>query len=140
MAIVRQTRLTSAKHAAVVIPGAVAVEWKHEAQVAEGMSDGDIGPTSVDIRGWKTSGTLTVDSQDMGAALEDLPNSSAVFGYLTAGGTPKTATFTSVSWGEVSEVDHPAGDSSGPTTRFTVGFEALYGASDTKPANILTIA
>lgn len=144
----RQVRLTALNRGGTIsggaisggttIDGAVAIEWSHEANVAEGTSNAEIGPTSVDIRGWTTRGTITVDDHAQAVALEDAANASLCFRYTTQGGGLRAGRFASVSFGEVSEIEYPAGDSNGPTSRFQVGFVALYGESDTAPASILT--
>lgn len=141
MAATRITRLISAKYGAgpTTIDGAVTAEWQHEGNVSDGMSDADVGPTSLDIRGWKTTGKITVDDHAAAVTLEDLATVTLLkFGYKIPGGSTKFVTFAKVNFGNVSEVPYPSGDSTGPTGRFAVDFEGVYTSGDTTPASLVT--
>lgn len=121
------------------VDGLVAAEWQHEGNVAEGYSDANVGPTSVDIRGWRTTGSVTLDDHAGAAILEDLATVATMkIGYKIPGGATKYVTFAKVNFGEVSELVYPAGDASGPTTRYQVSFEGVYATGNTTPANLVT--
>lgn len=137
----RIARLSSIKYGAgpTTVDGAIAAEWQHQASVAEGNSDADKGPTSIDLRGWSTTGRITVDNHASAVTLCDLATvTNLKFGYTIPGGSTKFVTFDNVNFGPMSELEYMAGDASGPTTRYQIEFDAVYGASDTGPADIVS--
>lgn len=146
----RQVRVKAANRGGTIAAGAISggttitgfcgIEWSHQADVARGNSDGEIGATTIDIRGWSTRGQITLDDHSLALALADIANQSLAFTFYEQGGTVKAGRFASVSYGGITEIEYPSGDSSGKTTRYSLGFEAIYGATDAKPADVLTFA
>lgn len=148
MAFYRPLKLKSAAYTSggsQAIPGVTRFGLGFSAETAQGGSGSDIGDSCKAVTGWSGRGFIEVDNLTVAgtlAALGTVPLAVVYSAQLssTAAVADRTLSIDNVNFGGAEEFQLPANSSEGTVMRYRVPFEVVWGASDTKPSDVIAFS
>ncbi len=123
----------------VQVAGVVQGGFRIERNAAQGQSDGQVGPTSMDQRTVAVMGFLLLEDEDEYDRILTLDNKTLQLVYVKSGGTTGNINLDKAIFTEAPDYPIPAVNDRGKVARYRLNFEGVFNSADTQLSDFMAI-